>query len=93
MGVPVVTLAGKTHVSRVGVSLLRNIGLGDLIAHSREQYVEIAAKLAGDVARRAQLRATLRARIAASPLMNAPQFARNVEQAYRQMWREWCAKQ
>lgn len=92
MGVPVVTLAGKTHASRVGVSLLHNIGLEDLIAHSREQYVEIAVKLAGDVARLAQLRATLRTRMAASPLMNAPQFARNMEGAYRRMWSEWCRK-
>ena len=93
MGVPVVTLAGRTHASRVGVSLLTNAGLPELIANTAEQYVEIAAKLAGNTARLAELRANLRGRMASSPLMDAPHFARNVEQAYRQMWRAWCAKQ
>ena len=92
MGVPVVTLAGRTHVSRVGVSLLTNAGLPDLIARTPEEYVELAAKLAGNVARLSELRATLRERMRASPLMDAPRFARNVEQAYREMWRAWCAK-
>ena len=93
MGVPVVTLAGRTHVSRVGVSLLRNAGLPELIAESDEEYIRIAVKLAGEISRLAELRATLRARMAASPLMDGPRFARDVEHAYREMWRAWCAKQ
>ena len=93
MGVPVITLAGRTHASRVGVSLLTNAGLPELIANTAEQYVEIAARLAADVPRLTELRANLRGRMAPSPLMDAPRFARNVEQAYRQMWRAWCAKQ
>ena len=93
MGVPVVTLAGRTHVSRVGVSLLRNAGLPELIAESDEEYIRIAVKLAGEIPRLAELRATLRARMAASPLMDGPRFARDVEHAYREMWRAWCAKQ
>ncbi len=48
MGAPVVTLAGKTHVSRVGVSLLTNVGLPELVAHSKEEYVRIAVELARD---------------------------------------------
>ena len=93
MGVPVITLAGRTHVNRVGVSLLTNAGLPELIADTAEQYVEIAAKLAADIPRLTELRANLRERMASSPLMDAPRFARNVEEAYRQMWRAWCAKQ
>jgi predicted O-linked N-acetylglucosamine transferase (SPINDLY family) len=90
MGVPVVSLAGRTHVSRVGVSLLHNVGLPELIAESPEKYVQIAADLAGDLPRLAELRRTLRDRVKTSPLMDAPRFARNVEAAYRQMWRNWC---
>jgi predicted O-linked N-acetylglucosamine transferase (SPINDLY family) len=91
MGVPVVTLAGSTPLSRGGVSILSNAGLSELIAGSHDHYVEIATALAKDVERIAQYRATLRAQMAASPLMNAPQHACDIESAYRQMWRNWCA--
>jgi predicted O-linked N-acetylglucosamine transferase (SPINDLY family) len=87
MGVPVVTLAGQTHASRVGVSLLSNLGHPEWIATSPEGYVKIAVELAGDLPRLAQLRSTLRGRMEASPLMDAPGFAREIEAAYREMWR------
>jgi predicted O-linked N-acetylglucosamine transferase (SPINDLY family) len=85
MGVPVVTLAGATHVSRVGVSLLSAVGLRDLVATSSQQYVDTAVALANDQSRIIELRATLRDRMRASPLMDAVTFARNLESAYRQM--------
>src|SRR5262249_7731144 len=56
-----------------------------------EEYVHIALELANDLPRLSQLRASLRARMQASPLMDAPRFARNVESAYRSMWQRWCA--
>jgi len=90
MGVPVVSVAGQTHVSRVGVSLLNSVGLPELIAHSADEYVSIAAGLANDWPRLAELRRTLRSRMRTSPLMDAPRFARDIEAAYRQMWRNWC---
>lgn len=93
MGVPVVTLAGRTHVSRVGVSLLTNAGLPELIASDADEYVEIAAKLALDVPRLSALRATLRERMRRSVLTDGVRLARDVEDAYRKMWRAWCAKQ
>jgi predicted O-linked N-acetylglucosamine transferase (SPINDLY family) len=92
MGVPVVTLSGRTGVGRGGVSVLRNVGLTELIGETPEQYVRIATGLAGDLPRLAELRRTLRSRMQASPLMDAPRFARNIEAAYRQMWRNWCAQ-
>jgi predicted O-linked N-acetylglucosamine transferase (SPINDLY family) len=91
MGVPVVSLVGRTAVGRGGASILSNVGLPELIAQTPQQYVQIAADLAGNLPRLAELRRTLRARMQASPLMDAPRFARNVEAAYRQMWRNWCA--
>jgi predicted O-linked N-acetylglucosamine transferase (SPINDLY family) len=90
MGVPVITLVGQTVVGRAGLSQLTNLGLTELIAQTPQQYVQIAADLAKDLPRLAELRRTLRPRMQASPLMDAPRFARNVEAAYRQMWRNWC---
>jgi predicted O-linked N-acetylglucosamine transferase (SPINDLY family) len=90
MGVPVVTLAGQTHVSRVGVSLLSNLGLAELIATSPGEYVDLAVGLAADLPRLAGLRASLRERMRASPLMDAAAFASDMEAAYREMWRKWC---
>ena len=89
MGVPVVTLAGATAVSRAGLSQLTNLGLPELVARSETEYVNIAERLARDLPRLAELRTTLRARMRASPLMDAPRFARSVEAAYRFMWQRW----
>ncbi len=91
MGVPVVTLEGDAHASRVGVSLLTNTGLTDLIARSPEEYRRLAAGLAGDPARLADLRRTLRARVGSSTLCDAPGFAKKFQAALRGMWREWCS--
>jgi protein O-GlcNAc transferase len=93
MGVPVVTLRGDRHAGRVGASLFTTVGLSDLIAGSVEDYLEIAVALAGDPARLTTLRGSLRPRVAASELCDAPGFARKVEAAYRIMWRRWCAAQ
>jgi predicted O-linked N-acetylglucosamine transferase (SPINDLY family) len=88
MGVPVVTLPGKTAVSRAGVSLLNNVGLRELVARSPEDYVQIAAGLAGDVGRLTSIRAALRWRMLKSPVMDGVAFARGVEEAFIRMWRE-----
>jgi predicted O-linked N-acetylglucosamine transferase (SPINDLY family) len=63
-----------------------------IIAPSEKVYVDIAMRLANDLPRLAELRRTLRSRIEASPIMDAPRFARNIEAAYRTMWRSWCAE-
>jgi predicted O-linked N-acetylglucosamine transferase (SPINDLY family) len=90
MGVPVITLAGRTAVGRGGVSILSNLGLTELIARTPEQYVAIAVGLAGDRARLAELRARLRPRMQASPLRDGKQYAADVEAAFRGMWTAWC---
>jgi predicted O-linked N-acetylglucosamine transferase (SPINDLY family) len=92
MGVPVVSRAGKTAVGRGGLSILSNLGLPELVADSEEMYVRLAIELAQELPRLSKLRSTLRQRMEQSPLMDAPRFARNVERAYRQMWRTWCEK-
>jgi predicted O-linked N-acetylglucosamine transferase (SPINDLY family) len=90
MGVPTVTLAGQTHVSRTGVSLLSAVGLPELIATSSRQYIDVAAGLASDLPRLAALRASLRQQVQLSPLYFGQRLAEALEEAYRRMWREWC---
>jgi predicted O-linked N-acetylglucosamine transferase (SPINDLY family) len=90
MGVPVVTLAGQTPVSRAGWCQLSNLGLGELAGRTPEQFVQIAVELASDQPRLRLLRRALRRRMETSPLMDAPRFARNVEAAYSQMWGAIC---
>ncbi len=90
MGVPVLTFAGKIHAGRVGVSLLTQAGLTELIAGSPEQYVTLAVELAHDVARLQALRQDLRERMAASALCDAHGFTRALETAYRRMWIKYC---
>lgn len=93
MGVPVVTLAGEAHVSRVGVSLLDAVGLGELAAASEDEYVAKAARLAASPARLAGIRQSLRQRMAGGRLCNAAAFTRALELAYRGMWCRWCRRQ
>jgi len=90
MGVPVVTLAGDHHVSRVGLSLLTQVGLGELVARSEEEYVETAVMLARDLDRLTALREGLRERMTESSLCDAERFTREFEEALRGMWRKWC---
>jgi protein O-GlcNAc transferase len=93
MGVPVVTLAGQTHAARVGASLLESVGLSQCVAHSVDQYVNLAAGLAADRALLAAVRSGLRERMEHSALRDEAGFARKLETAYRQLWRNWCAQE
>jgi predicted O-linked N-acetylglucosamine transferase (SPINDLY family) len=90
MGVPVITLAGRTAVGRGGLSILSNAGLPELVARTPEEYLAIAVQLAADRTRLARLRAELRPQLQASPLVDARQFAADVESAFRGMWQTWC---
>ena len=86
MGVPTVTLAGDTLISRQGASLLASVGLEDWIAVDVDDYVARALAHAADVDRLAQLRFTLRKKALASPLFDPVRFARNLEAALEGMW-------
>src|SRR5262249_17855322 len=90
MGVPTLTMPGRTVVGRAGWSQMCNLGLKELAAETADAYVTLAAGLAGDLPRLGELRRTLRERMSQSPLMDSRRFARNVELAYREMWRRWC---
>jgi protein O-GlcNAc transferase len=90
MGVPVVTLPSDRVAARQTLGFLAELDLQDLAAASLDDYVRIASALAADPARRGELRRSLRARMQASPLVDAKAFTPGLEQAYRQMWRRWC---
>jgi predicted O-linked N-acetylglucosamine transferase (SPINDLY family) len=90
MGVPFVTVAGDRYMARMGLGLLTEVGLGELVARSTEEYVELAVRAARDRPGLAALRTSLRDRVAASRLADAPRFARALEAAYRGMWQAWC---
>ncbi|POR52188.1 putative O-linked N-acetylglucosamine transferase (SPINDLY family) [Paraburkholderia eburnea] len=90
MGVPVVTRVGATCAGRAGLSQLANLGLDSLAAFSDEDFVQTVVSLATYLPRLAHLRASLRARMQASPLMDGARFARGMESAYETMWREWA---
>jgi predicted O-linked N-acetylglucosamine transferase (SPINDLY family) len=83
MGVPVVTMEGSRHSSRVGVSLLRTVGLPELIAKTPDEYVADRDGAGGDRDRSTQLRASLRDRVRASPLCDEPRSCPSSRRAYR----------
>jgi predicted O-linked N-acetylglucosamine transferase (SPINDLY family) len=91
MGVPVVTLFGDGVAGRLSASFLTSLKLPDLIARTTDEYVGIAARLAGQIDRLAGERATLRERFLASPIGDTRAYTRAVEAAYRDLWRRWCA--
>jgi len=90
MGVPVVTAPGSRPSSRSTASILSTAGLPEWIASSPEDYVRLAAEYARDEARLVGLRKSLRETLRRSPLMDEERFVRDLEAAYRQMWRNWC---
>lgn len=93
MGVPVITLAGRVYASRTCASVLTHLGLEELVTVNTDQYIRTAAKWAGDLARLAELRKSLRQRIGESVITNASEFTGHLEKAYREVWREWCGTQ
>ncbi len=92
MGVPVITLAGKCHVSRVGVTMLSSVGLEQCVATDENDYVEKALAFASNPALLRELREGLRERMRASPLTNGARLTRFLEDAYLKMWEDYCGK-
>ena len=92
MGVPVVTLAGETAVSRQGHAILGQLGLDELSAHSVDHYMNIATGLAGNLPLLTLLHATLRARMRASQLLDVPSFTRHLEDAFYQLYAKRLAR-
>lgn len=93
MGVPLLALTGDRLVAHMGESIMHAVAMPEWIATDQEDYIARAVAFAGDLAALAAVRAGLRARLLASPICDAPRFARNLEEAFRGMWRKWCEQQ
>jgi predicted O-linked N-acetylglucosamine transferase (SPINDLY family) len=90
MGVPVVALRGTTVASRLNASILTAVGMAEWVARDEEDYLAVAARWARNPAGLGRLRRKIRPRLARSPLGDHQQYTRAVEQAYRQIWLQWC---
>ncbi len=91
MGVPVISLFGKdVFLSRAGLSMFSRLDLDFFVASTPQKYVSKATALAGNVEALGKIRTSMRTRMTASTLCDAGRFAREVEHAYREMWRRWC---
>jgi predicted O-linked N-acetylglucosamine transferase (SPINDLY family) len=86
MGVPVLTVAGRDYRSRQGLSLLNNVGLPEFVADSPEKLVELASTWSDQRDGLADLRASLREMMQASPITQAENYVRNLESALRAEW-------
>ncbi len=89
MGVPFITLAGNHFSARMGVTILSNAGLSELIARTEDEYVSLVVNLAENKDKLRALRHNLRERVMQSPLMDQKAFANDMETAFRKMWQTW----
>jgi predicted O-linked N-acetylglucosamine transferase (SPINDLY family) len=93
MGVPIVSLAGQTYVSRVGLDILTRLGLEAFAARTPDEFVAKACAAASRPESLAALRRGLRERMLASGVCDPGRFSRELEEAYRWMWRARCEGQ
>jgi predicted O-linked N-acetylglucosamine transferase (SPINDLY family) len=93
MGVPVITAPGRIISSRVAAATLSAMGLTDFIATDGESYIQLAVRQASNLASLAQLRSTLRSRVADTDFGDPIRYTRAVEQHYQAMWQRWCERQ
>jgi len=89
MGVPVLTMRGERHASRVGASILQALGRPDLITATPQAYIDAAIRAGAEPLALGQQRSGLRRQLLASALCDSRRFARRIEHAYRQAWQEW----
>jgi predicted O-linked N-acetylglucosamine transferase (SPINDLY family) len=93
MGVPVITVPGDTFASRHSKSHLTTVGLPELIAENKDDYIRLAVELSGNAERMAELRTGLRSWMANSPICDGDRFTNNFTATMRKIWRDWCLTQ
>ncbi len=90
MGVPVISLRGRTHGSRFGASILTNAGVRELVAENDINYVRRAVQLAETPKLLEAYHMGLRANMKRSPLMNIEGYMEELETAYQEIWENFC---
>ena len=90
MGVPVITLAGKSHQNRVGCSILSSLNLPNLVANSYSEYIDIATSLSLDIPQLQSYRRDLRDQLLSSPLTDSNLFTSKFEGLLRNTWETFC---
>jgi predicted O-linked N-acetylglucosamine transferase (SPINDLY family) len=90
MGIPFITLADRPSLGRLGASIAKHAGHAEWVAATETEYTDKAVILATDLRHLCGVRANLREEMRASPLLNERAYVRQVEVAYREMWRQWC---
>lgn len=93
MGIPVVTLRGKSFVGRISASILTTIGRAELIADSLDDYHQRVQALVASNSQLASIRSSLRGQMMSSSLCDPQGYTREIETVYRQVWRKWCREQ
>lgn len=90
MGVPVVTLKGNTHASRITSSILERINLSDLACDDISEFCDRVIELSENISARHDHRKNLRSSMRKSALVNREQFATEFGNAIRLIWQRWC---
>jgi predicted O-linked N-acetylglucosamine transferase (SPINDLY family) len=90
MGVPVITLFGKRPIARQTSGFLKTIDLDGFIAQNEKEYVELAVRWSSSTEELSEIRSSLRKKMSDSLLCDGKRFATNLENTYREMWRQWC---
>ena len=90
MGVPVISMRGRSHGARFGASILTNAGVRELVTENSVDYVRRAVQLGNSPELIAAYHSGLRANLLKSPLMNGSQYMKELEAAYREMWENFC---
>ena len=90
MGVPVISLRGRTHGARFGASILTNAGVRELVVENGLNYVRRAVQLAESPSLIEAYHMGLRDNMKCSPLMDMKGYMRELEAAYQRIWQEFC---
>jgi len=90
MGIPILTLSGKRHASRIGQRLMHALNLPEWIAMDHQDFVKKAVQFSRNPKKLDIIRKNMRNRIIESGLSNRKQYANSLEKVFRKLWISWC---
>jgi predicted O-linked N-acetylglucosamine transferase (SPINDLY family) len=89
MGLPLVTMMGKSFSSREAASILTSMNLPELITNTPEEYEALAIELATDSKKMKAIKDKLASNLTTAPLYNTKLFVKNLESAYTTMYERY----